>query len=182
MRPLDEFVALDDPKKRRPRILGVAAGLALWTGEWAVRSGLSSESGPAIGTKVVLKSMDTPLRVGTTKNATRSRTGSSAWIGPRVDGSGWSPPHFRGRVDRDEVVSLEEAEAYFSREIKVDPGDLVPHLHRGLVRTNTGNLAAPWPTSMRRSDRPGFAGGYQERGRYWIERENYDRAIADFAD
>jgi tetratricopeptide (TPR) repeat protein len=86
-----------------------------------------------------------------------------------------------GWARADEVIPVESAEAFYSGRIRARPQDAFPHMMRGLIRHDRGDIAGAlgdYDEAVRLG--PTSPTAFRKRGEAWAARGQFDRAIADY--
>ena len=163
-------------------------GFTLSTGLMAPASGPATAtpppgltSGPAVGARVIARSAETVLKVGSTVVASERlhrvyrvarRDGPWLWL---VSGE------VRGWARAEDVIPFDRAIDHFTREIARDPKNAWAFLMRGIVAYDLKDYdrALADDTEAIRLD-PKDAVAYHNRGNAWLAKKESGRAIADY--
>jgi tetratricopeptide (TPR) repeat protein len=95
-------------------------------------------------------------------------------------GSLWVGDHRKGWVQSNQVVTLDEAPAYYTQLINNGQQKALAYSRRAIARGERGELdlaIADYGEALRLDPTGGM---YVGRGAVWLEKKDYDKAIADF--
>lgn len=142
---------------------------------------IGDEPSLAVGSQVVLKSRETPLRVG--KDVVPSPERFHVYRVERVQGVwAWlTDQGVCGWVRASDVVRLERAVDHFTRAIRARPDDPWPYQMRGLIYGHLRDFehAIDDDTEAIKLD-PDDPVSYHNRGNARLARHDYDGAIDDY--
>ncbi len=106
----------------------------------------------------------------------RVRSTQNGWLEVGNDGEpGW--------FNKNDVVLLDEAPAYFTTQIQAHPGDSQAYAYRGVVWRYKGEMdKAIQDLTMAIQLSPATAAWYNDRGLTYNNMKNFDLAIADYTE
>lgn len=111
---------------------------------------------------------------------------SSKWSIPYVvqDVNGewfWIGDRRKGWVKRSQVVTLDEAAAYYGALIQSDPNNAWAYNLRATAYKEKGQLDQAIADYGQRLRLQSDAAGYNNRGNVWDRKQEYDKALADYS-
>jgi tetratricopeptide (TPR) repeat protein len=176
---------------RHLKVVGLLAAMALVL---SPTTGHAQGTSPKIGTRVVLKSRDTPLKVGKQVVATddihrvytiERVNGPWLWVSAsgvtgRVTSAASGGVGVSGWVQASEVVPFDQAIDHFTRVIQSRPSSWAFNM-RGMIwadKREFDSALGDYNEAIRRD--PKNAGAYANRGTVWFETGQLDLALADY--
>jgi tetratricopeptide (TPR) repeat protein len=91
--------------------------------------------------------------------------------------------HREGWVKKEDMVTAEDAPAWWDKVVKEKPGDAFGWFMRGMSRHDNGEFdkaIADYTEVIRM--KPEVSDGYNSRGNSWAEKKVFDKAIIDYTD
>jgi tetratricopeptide (TPR) repeat protein len=141
-----------------------------------------AQSPPALGTTVVIKATaslkvgDTVIETGQNHRVYKLDRASGPWLwliaGPVA---GWARA--------DDVMTLDQAVAFYTAEIQRDAHDPWTWYNRALIHQDRGKVDqafADYSAAIRQN--PDYVPALINRGKLWFARRSVDRAITDYSD